>query len=132
MYPPPSMNIPKLVPALFVTLVFTLNIPGQPLLAQTADHLSCAPVVPTPTSVPAVSPVSSALHVLPPLGAVAGDPANLDRSLTDYLEVRPCDARTPQCAALASLTSQHTKNGMNYIHLLEKKYQVNWKIEKDD
>src|SRR2546423_6080569 len=104
MYTPPSMNTQKLLPALFVTLVFTLNIPGRPLLAQTADHLSCAPVVPTPTSVSAVSPVSSALHVLPPLGVVAGDPANLDRSLTDYLVVRPSDAPTPQCAALASMT----------------------------
>ncbi len=124
------MNTHKLVPALLVAVA--LNIPGEMLFAQTTDHLSCAPVVPTPTSISAVSPVSSALHVLPPLGAISGDPANLDQSLTDYLEVRLCDAGTPQCVALASLTSQHIKNGMEYIHLKEKKYQVNWKVSKDD
>jgi len=125
------MKIPKLAQVLIVTIAIALNSTGQPLFAQTPAHLSCTPVIPTPTSVSAVSAVSSALHVLPPLGAVSGDPANLDRSLTDYLEVRPCDAGTPQCVALASLTSQHTKNGMEYIHLLENKYQVNWKALKE-
>src|SRR5256885_5024416 len=113
-------------------LLILLNATGQAVFAQTTDHLSCAAVVPTPTSVSNVSPVSSALHVLPPLGVVAGEPANLDRSLTDYLEVRPCDAGTPRCPALASLTSQAAKNGMGYIHLLENKYQVNWKLTRND
>jgi hypothetical protein len=122
----------RALPALILAVAVAVNIPGEALFAQTTDHLTCTPVVPTPISASAVSPVSAALHVLPPLGAVSGDPANLDQSLTDYLEVRPCDAGTPQCVALASLTSQHTKNGMGYIHLFEKKYQVNWKATKDD
>jgi hypothetical protein len=124
------MRTQHLYSVLIAALTVVLNPSGAALRAQT--DISCVPVVPTPKSTSNVPPVSTALHFLPPLGSVSGNPANLDRSLTDFLEVRPCDASTPQCAALASLTSQQTKNGMDYVHLLQNKYQVNWKVQKQD
>jgi hypothetical protein len=79
-----------------------------------------------------VSPVSTALHFLPPLAHEGGDPQNLDRSLLDYLEVRPCDVNTTNCQALASLTSVAVKHEADGIDLKNKKYQVNWNIAKGD
>ena len=111
-------------------LVLQAQAPAVPLMVS---GTSCAAVVPTPSSTSEVAPVSTALHLLPPAGKDGPQSPNLDRSLLEYLEIRPCDRATSGCQALASLTSQGTKRGgMDFIHLLNNRYQVNWKPEKDD
>jgi hypothetical protein len=125
-----ALRVTRVLPILLTAVSLLSAAPS--LSAAPGTSLSCAPIAPTPPSVSNVSPVSTALHFLPPLAHEGGDPQNLDRSLLDYLEVRPCDVNTTNCQALASLTSVAVKHEADGIDLKNKKYQVNWNIAKAD
>lgn len=75
----------------------------------------------------ATVPLADALHFQPSVGTVSGDLAKLDRSLLDYVEVRPCVATVSGCDALASITAAGGTKGMESIRLADNFYQVNWK-----
>src|SRR4030095_3584327 len=91
-------------------------------------NLACTAAPGIPTSVSNLTPLASGLHFLPPLGTVAGGPATLDVSLTDYLEVRACNAASARCRALTVLTSEGSQQGMEHVWLKNKEYSVNWDI----
>lgn len=76
-----------------------------------------------------ISPLSSALHVLPPVGNDTGDVNALDKTLTDFLNISVCEI-TPQgtCTSVITFTSQSGTRITNRIRFLKDLYQVNWKL----
>ncbi|MDH4291855.1 MAG: thioredoxin domain-containing protein, partial [Dehalococcoidia bacterium] len=77
-------------------------------------------------------PLSSILHLLPPLGTNSENITQADRTLTDLLQVMICEVNGDQCTAAYQFTSQKINNGLDYIRLQNKFYHVNWNISKAD
>lgn len=78
-------------------------------------------------------PLSSALHVLPPLGRNTGRVRDLDRSLIDYLTVTVCaEGSGDSCTPVAAFTSEVIDSGLDYIKLQDDHYHVNWKVAEAD
>ncbi len=75
---------------------------------------------------PPIPPVSSALHLQPPLSsATSGDPARADTSLSDHLAVHVCKLANGQCAATTALSS--SSSGPERLHLSDRVYRVDWR-----
>jgi len=80
-----------------------------------------------------IPPLSSALHVLPPIGENSGDKNNLDETIIDYLTVSVWQVMgEDDYLQLAEFTSQKQNRGLDYIKLQGDKYHVNWDIAKED
>lgn len=79
-----------------------------------------------------LSPVSSALHVLPPLGKNSANITQSDQTLADFLQVTICQINSGGCTPVYQFTSQKMNRGLNYIKLQNKFYHVNWNISKAD
>jgi thiol-disulfide isomerase/thioredoxin len=77
-------------------------------------------------------PLSSILHLLPPLGKNSENITQADGTLTDLLQVMICEVNGDQCTPACQFTSQKIKNGLDYIKLQNKFYHVNWNISKAD
>jgi thiol-disulfide isomerase/thioredoxin len=77
-----------------------------------------------------LSPLSSALHVLPPLGKDDEKTTQTDQTLADFLQVTICRINGEQCIPVSEFTSQKINNGLDYIKLQNKFYHVNWNISK--
>ncbi len=53
-----------------------------------------------------IKPLSSALHVLPPVGSDAGDVNDLDKTLTKFLKISVCEVtRQGTCTSVITFTS---------------------------
>ena len=77
--------------------------------------------------------LSSALHVLPPIGDNSSDVKNPDRTITDYLKVSVWQViGENDYLELIEFTSQEQKNGLDYIKLQNSQYHVNWNINRSD
>lgn len=87
-----------------------------------------------PDSYAEVPDVSTALHVLPPLGTCPGHMKTLDRTLIDFLEVKVCaPAAAGGCAAQEIIfTGQRGHRGKSSIRLHHSLYHVNWHVSKND
>jgi hypothetical protein len=79
-----------------------------------------------------LSPLSSALHVLPPLGENSKRTTQADQIPADYLQVTICQINGDECIPAYQFTSQEMNNGLDYIKLRNKFYHVNWDISKAD
>lgn len=78
----------------------------------------------------ALSPLSTALHVLPPLARKAQRNTQADQTLTDFLQVTICRINGEICTPVYEFTSQKSQNGLDYIKLQNKFYHTNWNIPK--
>lgn len=79
-----------------------------------------------------MNPLSSALHVLPPIGNNNAKPTQTDQTLTNFLSVAICQVDGDGCTPVHEFTSQKSNKGLDYIKLQNKYYHVNWKISKSD
>ena len=77
-------------------------------------------------------PLSSIIHVLPPLGKNGKNITQGDRTLTDLLQLMICEVNGDQCTPAYQFTSQKISSGLDYIKLQNKFYHVNWNIHKAD
>jgi thiol-disulfide isomerase/thioredoxin len=77
-------------------------------------------------------PLSSALHVLPPLVNNNEKATLSDQTLADFVQVTICQINGDQCIPVSEFTSQKISNGLDYIKLQNKFYHVNWNISKAD
>lgn len=80
-----------------------------------------------------IAPLSSALHVLPPVGAKGGpntgEIRNFDKTLTEYLTVSVWQViGDDDYVQVAEFTSEKTGRGSRYLKLQETQYRVNWRI----
>jgi hypothetical protein len=79
-----------------------------------------------------IAPLSSTLHVLPPIGEISGDKNNLDETLTEYLQVSVWQVVGDDYTHLVDFMSEKNTNGLDYIKLQGKQYHVNWDIDKEE
>lgn len=98
-------------------------------------------------------PLSSALHVLPPLGGDDEEITQADRTLEDHLLVTICEVNEDKCIADREFASQKVKicrvngvdcitphelasqgasRGPDYLQRQNKLYQVNWPVSRSD
>ena len=77
-------------------------------------------------------PLSSALHVLPPLVNNDEKATLSDQTLADFVQVTICQINGDQCVPVTEFTSQKINNGLDYIKLQNRFYHVNWNISKAD
>ena len=79
------------------------------------------------------SEISSALHVLPPIGEDTGDINNFDETLTEYLTVSVWQfTGEDEYIQLIEFTCEKKDKGLDYIILEDNQYHVNWNIKKAD
>jgi hypothetical protein len=77
-------------------------------------------------------PLSSVLHLLPPLGKNSENITQVDQTLLDFIQLMICEVNGDQCTPVYQFTSQKIKKGLDYIKLQNKFYHVNWDISKAD
>ncbi|MDH5508411.1 MAG: Vps62-related protein, partial [Anaerolineae bacterium] len=109
---------------IFIFLCLVLLIPTGISYADTPRTPEIAPL--------GIPPLSSALHVLPPIGESKEKISNTDLSLNDFLLVSVCQVTEDGCSQVYEFTSQKTNKGLDYIKLQNEFYHVNWKVSKND
>jgi hypothetical protein len=80
-----------------------------------------------------IPPLSSALHVLPPVGNSRPIPKDLfDDSLLESLMVWSCKVTGPSsCEPVGQFTGTQSKRGHASIRLQDWQYHLNWKVPKE-
>jgi hypothetical protein len=77
-----------------------------------------------------ISPLSSALHILPPLGNSNKKTNQADQTLADFIQVTICRINGNECIPVHVFTTQKINNGLGYIKLQNEFYHVNWNLSK--
>jgi len=81
--------------------------------------------VPAPSA--EIKPVSSALHVLPPVGDDPGNKKALDRTLTDFLKVQMCERTSGEGCTIVGESTSSSGFRSSRLRLLGKLYRTIWR-----
>ena len=78
-----------------------------------------------------VKPLSSALHVLPPVGDDHGNKKALDRTLTDFLKVQMCERTSGEVCTIVGESTSTSGFRSSRLRLLGKRYHTIWRLPFD-
>ncbi len=106
----------------FVILALLAAFAPGPVYADRAES----------TAASEIPPISSALHLLRPIGSENQKLPPTDQTLTAYLLVEICRVEGEECELAYAFTSRPSERGLDYIKLEGDLHHLNWGLAKSD